>query len=305
MLRVNMYAFYDLGSRLKSALSLADNARYRDAWYGLYQARDALQVLLDSEIVPVKTCRVAAEEAVAAINQAVPLGFAEATANIDKQESVPQWVVIRIRSRIRDLQTILSAELNVLDTYSVSQKGAYSTSDLIQQAELLIPESLRGLLPVQSKLDIQQAGKCIAYDVPTGAAFHILRGTEAVIRAYYQHVTGTLPKPKMRNWGAYVKHLITSGADPKITGYIDHLRELYRNPVFHPEENLSPEEAQMFLGACISAICQMLIAIRDTPAKLAPGVLATPAIAGVGMLGPLLGGPVAVLPTVGDDDVPF
>jgi hypothetical protein len=149
-------------------------------------------------------------------------------------------------------------------------------------------------------LIFSKRGKCIAYDVPTGAAFHILRGTEVVIRSYYLHVTGTLPKPKLRNWGAYVKNLRSAGADPKITGYIEHLRELYRNPVFHPEDNLSPEDAQMSLGACISAMCQMLIAIRDTNPKLESAK--SDAIIEPGNTQALLG-------TAGieitDDDVPF
>jgi hypothetical protein len=271
-----MFVFYDLATKLAFIEEMPDTPKYSDVWYDLANARETVEQLINNAIVPVRTCRAAASGIIQAINKVVPEEFLEA-ARKDKDEVVAHWRLSPLRRAVREFQTVLAAELNIMDTYSVSQKGAYSTSDLIEHAELLIPDSLRGLLPKQSLLDIQQAGKCIAYDVPTGAAFHILRATEAVIRAYYQHVTGTLPKPQMRNWGAYVKNLAAAGADPKITGYIDHLRELYRNPVFHPEDNLTPEEAQMFLGACVSAICQMLISMRDTAPKLTSvAVIAAP-----------------------------
>ncbi len=268
VLRVNTYGFYDLGGNLGFAEEVNEGSKYGDVWYQLDKARDAVQALLDNKIVPVKTCRVSGQGVVDAITSIVPASFSEASKR-DKEAIVQVWLIYGLHAAIREFKTVLSAELNLLDTYSVSQKGAYSTSDLIEQAELLIPESIRGLLPEQAKTDIQQAGKCIAYDVPTGAAFHILRAIESVIRAYYQHVTGNLPKPKMRNWGAYINNLRKAGGDEKIVGYIEHLKERYRNPVFHPEDNLTPEEAQMFLGACISGICQMLIAIRDTAPNLA------------------------------------
>jgi predicted SAM-dependent methyltransferase len=284
--RINTHAFYSLGNKLKVCAGVDEQTVYGDVWFQLDQARDALKAFLDSDLVSIKTCRESGSSLVAAITEAVPLDFTAASSQ-DKTVTLSWLAAYHIRNRTTEFQTVLAAELNLLDTYVVSQKGAYSTSDLIDHAELLIPDSLRGMLPQQATVDIQQAGKCIAYDVPTGAAFHILRATESVIRAYYLHVLGILPKPKMRNWGAYAKNLKAGGADPKITSYIDHLRELYRNPIFHPEDNLALEEAQMFLGACVSAICHMLIAIRDTAPKLpAPGPTTAQQLLAAALLGP-------------------
>src|SRR5258708_11784859 len=121
-----------------------------------------------------------------------------------------------------------------LSTYFVSRKLGYETPLLIEEAENLLPESIREAIP-EAIPDLQQAGKCIAFDIPTAAGFHIIRATEGVIRLYYRHVVGTLPKPKMRNWGAYNKVLEQRGADKRITGFLDHIREYHRNPVLHPE----------------------------------------------------------------------
>jgi len=87
-----------------------------------------------------------------------------------------------------------------------------------------------------------------------------------MIRKYYSHAVGTLPKVKMRNWGAYIKNLQKAGADTRVVGFLDHIKENYRNPVLHPEESLSPEDTQVLLGVCISAIVMMVEATQQ-PAK--------------------------------------
>ena len=153
----------------------------------------------------------------------------------------------------------MAAECQVLDTYHISKKGAYSTADLIDHAHHQVPSSVRDTLPQQTKADLDQAGKCLAFDLPTAAAFHLLRGTEAVLREYYDRVVPGTKKAaaKMRNWGVYIKLLKEHGAEVKITSLLDHLRDAYRNPVLHPEENYTDERAQVLFGVCVSAIVMM------------------------------------------------
>ncbi len=150
-----------------------------------------------------------------------------------------RWEVAEVANAAKEFETVLRNECQMMDTYFVSKKGAYSTKDLVENAHYQVPEPTRSRLPDQTKADFDQAGKCIAFDVPTAAAFHILRGTEAVIREYYDIV---VPGPKkahskMRNWGAYIRLLNTHNADPNITALLNHLKDVYRNPVLHPEEN--------------------------------------------------------------------
>ena len=153
----------------------------------------------------------------------------------------------------------------------VSQKLAYETRVLIEEAERILPSSIVTFLPVGVIEEIRQSGRCVAFDIPTAATFHIIRATECVIRMYYEHVVGKPPKVKSRNWGAYIKTLRESGrAKPEIISVLDHIREVYRNPILHPEVTLTPEEAQVILGICASAICQMALAIQHTPRTAAP-----------------------------------
>jgi hypothetical protein len=151
----------------------------------------------------------------------------------------------------------------VLDTYLISQKGSYKTSDLIERAEIIFPEHIRFALPELTIIDIQQAGRCVALDTPTGAGFHLMRAIESVMAMYYARILGKPMPTRMRNWGAYIRKLRESNrANSKIVGFLDHIRENYRNPITHPEVILSADEAEVLLGVAVSAIRQMIIEIQ-------------------------------------------
>jgi len=242
MLRANQYWFYDLGSKIHPLTQLHQGVSVSSVFWQLWEARRDLDSTYTQ--FPLRVSTNAATVLYQAITQVLPIDLAEALKlNADDQLRLDFNQAYNIRQAATSFETVLSAELQVMDTYLVSQKGTYSTSDLIDRGELMIPTSLRRDLPPQAAIDLQAAGRCLAFNVPTATAFHILRATESVIRMYYKEVTGDLPKAKMRNWGAYVKNLNAAGADAKITGFIAHLRDLYRNPILHAEDNLSTEEA--------------------------------------------------------------
>ena len=182
------------------------------------------------------------------------------------------WLV----QRAKDLETVLANELPGLATYSVSPKGIFSTDDLITNAELQIPEAYRSVLNDKAKADIQQAGKCLAFELPTASAFHMWRSVESVMDSYHEALTrkSFLDAGVTRNWGAYIKALETARAEKKITVFLDHIREEYRNPISHPNEMLELDEAFALFGPAISAIGQMLKEICEIRKRWAIEVLA-------------------------------
>ena len=136
----------------------------------------------------------------------------------------------------------MKAECDSLATYAISQKGAYSTPDLIEHAENMIPETTRTLLPSAVIKDVQEAGRCLAFDLPTASGFHILRAVELVmIELWGQIKTGADKKPT--NWGAYIAKFEASNIDLKITTMLRNLKDLYRNPNAHPEDTLKEDES--------------------------------------------------------------
>jgi hypothetical protein len=268
MLRVNEFQLYELAIAVHPITEVEPTVKYSQVWLSWMTAKDALQTIFKQRALEV--CFEAANELYGQLRGIVPDDFNEAVAKVhsdtDTEEPGLGYAVIAIRSAAQKFETILSAELSNSDTYWISPKGSHKTSVLLQNAQSELPASVIADVP-EAASDFNEAGKCLLFDTPTAAGFHLLRATEAVIRKYYKVVTGVEPKRKFRNWGAYIKRLKECNANGKITGYLDHIRENYRNPILHPEENLTADDAQVLFGVCVSAIYMMVSEMRTLKAK--------------------------------------
>jgi hypothetical protein len=184
----------------------------------------------------------------------------------DSERLVTASEASRLSKLTKEFETVASAEVSSFNTYQIMRKLAYDTRTLIEEGEALLPKKVQDEIPAEAVVDLKEAAKCMAFEVNTACAFHTIRATEAVLRVYYRTVVGTTPKVKDRNWGTYIRLLKAKGADPRITGFLDHIREAYRNPITHPEQVVDASEAQVLLGVCVSAIIQMVRAIRSSSA---------------------------------------
>lgn len=257
MRRVNTYAFFTLGKSLAPLQNLEETSKIVQVMIVLFQARSEVSTLLNNDIVAVRMCRHAADELITAISAVVPLDFNEAM-RVEKDKTLDWYEAYKIKQAATKFETVLAEELNIIDTYAVAQKGAYSTAELIANAEIIFPDNVRNKLPPQTIYDIREAGKCLAFETPTASAFHIVRAVESVMLAYFTKITGKHAPPRMRNWGVYIKLLRDSGrSDPKVVNFLEHIKDNYRNPVTHPEAVLTVDDVQVLLGAACSAISQM------------------------------------------------
>ncbi len=262
MRRINTHALYVLGKHMEPIERInEDNSKYGDVIWILLHARTQINTLLTNDTLPIRTCRQAAEQLVVAIDQVVPPEIKDAITK-DKAALIDWWPIRQIKDAASKFETVLTEELAIVDTYSVTQKGAYSTADLITNAESLFSKDVQRKLPPNAIQDIREAGKCLAFETPTAAAFHVVRAIESVILAYYQKVMGTPPPTRMRNWGVYIKNMRDSGkADPKILDFLTHIKDNYRNPVAHPEAVLTIDEVMVLVSVAVGAMSQMAGAI--------------------------------------------
>jgi hypothetical protein len=274
MQMVNVFQFYRLGYTIHELNKIKDEDRVKDHYYSLYSAQMWLEFLLKDGLIAVGVSRPACNALLDYLKNLlepkVPIDAPPGTApTTDMEQEIGPFRAYQIKDNLQTFETVFSAELQSISTYWVSRKLAYETRLLIEEGDKLLPDKIKAEVPNVAVQELKQAGKCVAFDIPTAAGFHTIRATESVIRKYYSKVIGKPPKPKMRNWGAYIKNLEDAGADKKVTGFLDHIRENYRNPVLHPEETLSSEDAQALLGICVSAIVTMvqaMKAIATTPA---------------------------------------
>lgn len=256
MRRMNLAFFMQLGSALDalSDFALMANPEQPQWPYKAAQAHQMLTSLMGGGIplsIPASALEIT--------------GFLQTlerfrnTADAARTDDMGIWV------QASKVKTLLEGELAIQAVYYVMPKRAYDTNRLIDHAANIFSEDIQAWLTPGELYDVQQGGRCLALEVPTAAGFHLIRAAESVIRRYVSAVTGSLPSPKMRSWGVYVRELRKCGADPKVVGAVEQVKDFHRNPVVHPEEQLSPEEAVSLLGiieSLIGAIYRDMIA-RD------------------------------------------
>jgi len=273
MQRVNEFVFYELAIKVHSLVDLSNEPmKFSESWSLFWEARLSIDEIYRQR--PLNFTTQAALRLYRALTEIVPEKWEDITAEFtartaNHEEGINFWLITEVREAAKEFETVLRNECQLMDTYFISKKGVYSTKDLVDSAHHQIPESSRSHLSDQSKLDFDQAGKCIALDVPTAAAFHLLRGTEVLVREYYELI---VPGPKrapakMRNWGVYIKLMKQNHGDADLLSLLDHMRAAYRNPVTHPEENYTDERAQVLFGLCVSAVVLLVGAIRTAAAK--------------------------------------
>ena len=204
------------------------------------------------------TARRAAKQLLAAINDVLPEDVNEILN--DKDAQFPWRNATNITNALTELGSVLRNDMPGIAAYIVSKKGIYDTDDLIAHAEKqLLPEIVKDI-PERAKADLQEAGRCLAYELATACAFHLWRAVESVMGEYYTYLSESTFKEDeiARNWAAYIKALGDKGADPKATAFLDHIRDKYRNPQTHPDEVISIGQAQGLFGVAVTSIDQMI-----------------------------------------------
>lgn len=180
------------------------------------------------------------------------------TQNDSFDRKLNRYEIWQISSGYSQYRTVLLAELGSLDSYFVTQKGPYDSIALLAFGETLFPVDIAAKVQ-EAVFDCREAGRCLAYELPTAAGFHAFRATESVLRKYYLHVTGGMAPPKVRSIGVYVKALERAKkGDVRICAALNQLATLHRNPLIHPETVLTTDEAISIIGMARSVVTGML-----------------------------------------------
>jgi hypothetical protein len=162
-----------------------------------------------------------------------------------------------LKELIRDTGTTLAAELEGLSAYITTPKR-HDIKKLTEDVASLFSPGTFDKLPWIAQYDFKEAGKCIAFELPTAAAFHMLRATEAVLRVFY--CTLVHQKRCDQMWGPMISDLRKrgKGAPHKVLlDNLDNIRGSYRNPTQHPEAIYNIEEVQDLWGLCVDPVSRM------------------------------------------------
>jgi hypothetical protein len=248
MRQINTYALYQLANQLAPLRALPADPKQlnKDDYTLLFVGFYLDQFFNTSKVLPLELSSDAANEIMDAIKTINKKMYAE------PPEEVTAWELSNLKLKLGQLETVMGLELQRHLTYLVSQIGGYSMPILTTKAEVNIAEDALDVIGEQAKKDFREAGRCLAFEVPTAAGYHAMRATENVLRQYYKLVTG---KPIDRiDWGTCTADLKKAKANQKIVQVLDQIRDLHRNPLMHPEDFLSMKEAISLFDIAKSAI---------------------------------------------------
>jgi hypothetical protein len=271
MIRISLSYVYNLAAQLEPLEKLPEkDTPYNDILFPFFMAQTTLENLYQSLYAPhLRTSEVVATRLVNALRAEL-----NSPANSNMQRPVSQWALYQIKEEYRQLKIVLAADLSVVNSYFVTQKGGFDTVSLLASGENLFPPGLSAKVP-EAIFDCREAGKSLAYELSTACGFHVFRALEAVLRKYYVQVSGGKAPPKVRNIGVYLNAMkIANVGDEKIRFALKQLTDLYRNPIIHPEAVLTQEEAIGIFGLARSSISGMLAVLPVIPPTTSTAVTA-------------------------------
>ena len=158
---------------------------------------------------------------------------------------------------MEDIRKTLEAETEGHFVYKVSDKRIDIKKLLENVPGLFAPRIFNNCSEI-ARFDFHEAGKCIAFQRPTAAAFHLMRGTEAVLKLYYKKYIRSGDKEM---WGPIISELRSKNKgrlpDQILLNNLDHLRHSFRNPTQHPNKIYDIDEVQDLFSICIDVVNRM------------------------------------------------
>lgn len=197
----------------------------------------------------------------------VKIALTACFAQEDKEKKVPYDIASPVEVKLRDFETILRAEVANGNLYMVDQKQAFDTAKIIFSGESAFSPLLLEYGDVVIE-DARSAMRCIAFELPTAAAFHLHRLNEAVLGIYWDTVKAE-ERPKVQTLGSYLAELKKDpNHDKLITAALDQIRSIHRNPTMHADHTLvKVDEAIALFGIVSSAVSYMLQAVNANRAS--------------------------------------
>jgi hypothetical protein len=109
---------------------------------------------------------------------------------------------------------------------------------LLKSLDKLLAKGVNLQMSANARRDFFDATRCIAMNLPTAAAFHLLRCVEEMVKQlYYSFVKqNRMGKPM---WGPMLDKLKAKKRPKPSVELVDHLdiiRRNFRNPTQHPEK---------------------------------------------------------------------
>ncbi len=257
--KINLPFFYQLGALLKPLTEMeAKDSTRADIYFATSPVIGYIRNLLDAYSTLI-VCRGAGEELIKINGELLTWLTSTPSGEWAKEDTSIDFTCRQLVNKAKEFQTVLSAELQKLETYHVTQKGIYDTTALIARTENVLPASMLRKIDQKVVIELRESGKCLAFDCATASGFHIMRATELIIHKYYIHVCKPKSKRRLDSWGAYIAKLdqLGNSETKEIVAILRQIKDRHRNLIMHPETILSVDEAFTLFEVAQGAIIAM------------------------------------------------
>ncbi len=191
------------------------------------------------------------------------VNFIEKFDKEDKERRITKEENVELKEILNEIRFTMTAEATGIFAFITTEKR-YDTIKLLDKIEKLFSPGIYSNMPAMAQLDFAESGKCIAFERATAAAFHILRGTETIVRLYYRKFIRKDPAGK--TWGQMLTELKNkpSGKKPNIVtlNHLINIKDSFRNPTQHPDKIYDIHEVQDLLSLCIDVVNKMSAEIK-------------------------------------------
>lgn len=155
------------------------------------------------------------------------------------------------------LDRTLDAELHLSSAYILTPKR-FGIEELVQAPQKLLGNRVYGRLSPMCQFDFTEACRCIAFSVPTAAAFHLMRTVEGRLRDYYRDIVKRGRVDPLL-WAKMVHHLRRRRDKPPeaLLDSLDKIRVNFRNPTQHPDARYDLDEAQDLMAIAVESLNRM------------------------------------------------
>jgi|GEM_PF-2117779 len=190
--------------------------------------------------------------------------------NFDKLGTViEKYEIINLKELVSSAFLILHEEAKDAMVFNIESIGIYDVKKIFDKASDRFYENKN--IPEAAILEYDEAGRCLILARYTACGFHSLRSLEIMIKHYLNKFgKGT---ENLKSWYDYVKALSDLQKDDnasgqykpskKVSSMIDRLREIDRNPLMHPEDNLNLDSADSLFSLCWITLTEMARDLRD------------------------------------------
>lgn len=174
-------------------------------------------------------------------------------------QALPPELAARLRHEIVQLYAHWSPELYTKTAIVARDDGLFSSYKLLTDVLSFFPAGSGERLPDIARFDLVEAGRCIAFGMPTAAAFHLMRAVEAGLRQLYENRTRKpLPSGPRAAMGPLIQSLRVHGKDDPLLDLLSIIVRNFRNPTQHPEATYETLDAEYLFALSAYTITKIL-----------------------------------------------